>query len=198
MIVSPWLRVSIQGQGGPKRAAHAADQGVMAAPWAGGGGHANARRLACRAEDQGRRDDRQVWAERGAAADRHGLGDAAELPAPGRRRGPGRVAGCGYCASGGGAPAPGWPRTPSPSPRASRADPRRRPPAWVPSVKAVLTWRAPAAARSHGGRVEGDGMAEPQGGCGMSSSALTTTVHRVGDTPGGVRAVRELTGHARQ
>ena len=35
----------------------------------------------------------------------------------------------------------------------------RPPPTWVPSVKAVLTRRAPAGARSHGGRVEGDGMA---------------------------------------
>lgn len=49
-------------------------------------------------------------------------------------------------------------RIPSPLTRASRADRRRRPPAWVPSVKAVLTRRAPAAARSHYGRVEGDGM----------------------------------------
>jgi hypothetical protein len=49
------------------------------------------------------------------------------------------------------------------NPGQSRADLRRRPPAWLPNVKAVLTWRAPAEARSHGGRVEGDGMTyEPE------------------------------------
>jgi hypothetical protein len=87
------------------------------------------------------------------------LGGAAELPTPGPQREYRGVLGCGYCASGGGAPAPGWPRHPPPTTRASRADPRRHPPASLPSVKAVLTWRAPAAARSHDGRVEGDGMA---------------------------------------
>jgi hypothetical protein len=95
------------------------------------------------------------------AADRHGLDDAAELPTPGRSAPRVTVSnGCGYCASGGGAPAPGWSRTRHPSARAKPRDHRRRPPAWVPSVKAVLTWRAPSAARSHDGRVDGDGMAE--------------------------------------
>jgi hypothetical protein len=36
--------------------------------------------------------------------------------------------------------------------------PRRRPPGWLPGVRADLTWRAPAEARSRGERVEVDGM----------------------------------------
>jgi hypothetical protein len=77
--------------------------------------------------------------------------------------GAGYLARCRYCASGGGTPAPGWQAHPSPSPRASRADPCRRPPASLPNVKVVLTRRAPAGARSHDGRVEGDAMARTIG-----------------------------------
>ena len=60
------------------------------------------------------------------AADRHGSGDAAQLLASCRRARGGPVVGCGNCASGGGTPALGWPRTPSPS---ARGKPSRTPPA---------------------------------------------------------------------
>ncbi|BCJ55072.1 hypothetical protein Asp14428_65470 [Actinoplanes sp. NBRC 14428] len=45
--------------------------------------------------------------------------------------------------------APGKPSGPPPAPTG-----------LVATVKAVLTRRAPAAVRSHGGRVEGDGMSK--------------------------------------
>jgi hypothetical protein len=109
----------------------------------------------------GRRDARRQDTYRlAAAADRYYLGDAAKLPAPAVDARRAEVIGHGYCTSGGSAPAPGWPRTPSPSARVSRADPGRRPPARLPSVKAVLTRRAPAGALSRRGRVDGDGMAK--------------------------------------
>jgi hypothetical protein len=95
------------------------------------------------AEERQRRGRRKV-----AAVDRRGLGDAAKLPAPGRGRVPSRRGLRLLRLRRGGAPALGWPRHPPPTTRASRAHPRRRPPAWLPRVKAALTWRAPAVACS--------------------------------------------------
>ncbi len=116
---------------------------------AGGGTLTAPRRHSWKREGRACRRPQSCWSGRCyPAADRCGLSDPVQLPTPGRSACGGPVDGCGYCASGGGAPAPGWPRTPSPTTRASRADPRRRPPAWVANVKAVLTRRAPAAARS--------------------------------------------------
>lgn len=127
----------------------------------GGGGHAIARRLACRADDYGPQMRwTGWWAVRGCRPPTDaGLGDAAELPrvGPVMRGWPGgwlRLLRLRRGHSGSGMRASRHPR-----PGQSRADPRRRPPAWVPSVKAALTRRAPAVPRSHGGRVEGDGIA---------------------------------------
>jgi hypothetical protein len=128
----------------PERAAHAADQGVTAAPSElGRGGHTNAHRLACRAELTGRRQSNGLVNDGHKARQPTGTANAARAAISRPRRG--RSArdrlsgGCGYCTLGGGALAPGWPRIPSPSSRQSQADP-------------------PAAACSHGGRVDGDGV----------------------------------------
>jgi hypothetical protein len=121
------FKVSVRLQGGPKRAAHAADQGVMTAP-AGSAGAAMPTPVGWRVgrTTMGRRDAEPQGGHRRmcAAADRCGLGDAAELP----RRAAGRVPGLWVLAvtapSGGGAPAPGWPAAPRhPRPGQSRADP---------------------------------------------------------------------------
>jgi hypothetical protein len=166
------FKLSVRLKCGPKRAAHAADQGVTAAACkAGGGGHANARRLACRADNHGPQDTPDGGNQRMAVPG--GPTGAAWVHAPGRGTRVRPVVSCGYCASGGGAPAPGWLRTPSPSPRAEPSRPRRGPPAWLPTVTVRTEWRAPAGARSHGGRVEGDGMLLAQSaGIGLTATGV--------------------------
>jgi hypothetical protein len=78
-----WLfKVSVRIQGRSERAAHAADRARVRRLAVARDGHANARRLARRG-GSGRCDDGSTgagWGREWPAADRHGLGDAAELP----------------------------------------------------------------------------------------------------------------------